>query len=531
MAVAQNTVIIDDVEYKPGEQLPELGSIHRVFKDGGKRHYEGLAKDSDKLPLYVANNSSCFMTDTGEYYKFDESKKLWYKPDKIEQSKVTPIEVYGVLNGKIKQVSEDVEGIATPLLYKGSVSDISQLPLSPKIGWMYNISEKSIYGEAGMNVAWTGEIWDTLGPAIDMAPYLREDSEIITSLKTKTENLESANYTDRGTLADTDAFLINDGTGMKKSVLSKLSDFVLNKIADKVFAKLQTNDKTILGAINELNSKSYHNIPRLVPKDITAYYKDGSLWKRLEGTGDYSLYQDIYVGDYFQMSRVISAKNPDSTQQTNGTDWVTIASIGGLAHNGDNIDLTPNHLVMVPGKGFGGTQHFGKSRMNPTSTTDGGYKASEMNTKVLGAIATAGSTAADATINQQLYAEFGTHLKKTRELITNKINATGIDRYGSNNGCSSGWEWTDVQAILMSEVELYGSTVWSSSGWDTGSANHQFELFANSKSAINNRSAWYWMKDVASASEFCTCGGDGRSGHNDASSASSYVRLRFVIAA
>lgn len=262
MAVAQNTVIIDDVEYKPGEQLPELGSIHRVFKDGGKRHYEGLAKDSDKLPLYVANNSSCFMNDTGEYYKFDESKKLWYKPDKIEQSKVTPIEVYGVLNGKIHQVSEDVEGIATPLLYKGSVSDISQLPLSPKIGWMYNISEKSIYGEAGMNVAWTGEIWDTLGPAIDMAPYLREDSEIITSLKTKTENMESANYTDRGTLADTDAFLINDGTGMKKSVLSKLSDFVLNKIADKVFAKLQTNDKTILGAINELNSNTpiYKNV-------------------------------------------------------------------------------------------------------------------------------------------------------------------------------------------------------------------------------------------------------------------------------
>lgn len=67
--------------------------------------------------------------------------------------------------------------------------------------------------------------------------------------------IEGINYTNRGTLADTDAFPINDGTGMKKSVLSKLSDFVLNKIADKVFEKLQTNDKTILGAINELNSK------------------------------------------------------------------------------------------------------------------------------------------------------------------------------------------------------------------------------------------------------------------------------------
>lgn len=343
--------------------------------------------------------------------------------------------------------------------------------------------------------------------------------------------IEGINYTNRGTLADTDAFPINDGTGMKKSVLSKLSDFVLNKIADKVFEKLQTNDKTILGAINELNSKSYHNIPRLVPKDITAYYKDGTLWKRLSGADGYSLYQDIYVGDYFQMSRVISAKNPDSTQQMSGTDWVTIASIGGLAHNGDNMDLTPDHLVMVPGKGFGGTQHFGRSRMNPTNTTDGGYKASEMNTKVLGTIATAGSTVADATINQQLYAEFGTHLKKTRELITNKINATGISRYGSGNGCSNGCEWVDAQAILMSEVEIYGSTVWSSSGWDTGSANHQFELFANSKPAINNRSAWYWLKDVASASGFCRCSSYGDSSYIGASVASNYVRPRFVIAA
>lgn len=229
------------------------------------------------------------------------------------------------------------------------------------------------------------------------------------------------------------------------------------------------------------------------------------------------------------MSRVISAKNPDSTLQLSGTDWVTIASIGGLAHNGDNMGLTPNHLVMVPGKGFGGTQHFGRSCMNPTNTTDGGYKASEMNITVLGAIATDGSTAADATINQQLYAEFGTHLKKTRELVTNKINATGISRYGSNNGCSNGWEWIDAQAILMSEVELYGTTVWSSSGWDTGNANHQFELFSNSKSAINDRSAWYWLKDVASASEFCGCDSNGFASRYGASSASRYLRPRFVI--
>lgn len=288
---------------------------------------------------------------------------------------------------------------------------------------------------------------------------------------------------------------------------------------------------TITSAINELNSKSWHNIPRLVPKDITAYYKDGSLWNRLNGTGGYSLYQDIYAGDYFQMSRAISAKNPDSTQQATGTDWVTIASIGGLAHNGDDIDFMTNHLVMVPGKGFGGTQHFGRSRMNPTNNTVGGYKGSEMNTIVIGPVATAGKTTADATINEQLYAEFGSHLKKTREVVSNGINVTGYNRFGTNGGCSNGWEWIDAQAILMSETEVYGSIVWSSSGYDTGNANHQFELFANNQSAINDRIAWYWLKDVASASSFCYSSYVGYSYYLVAADAGICVRPRFVIGA
>lgn len=100
--------------------------------------------------------------------------------------------------------------------------------------------------------------------------------------------IEGINYTNRGTLADTDAFLINDGTGMKKSVLSKLSDFVLNKIADKVFAKLQTNDKTILGAINELNSNRLTDSTKLLEtpteyienisgSDYTSCFRNGKI--------------------------------------------------------------------------------------------------------------------------------------------------------------------------------------------------------------------------------------------------------------
>lgn len=72
-------------------------------------------------------------------------------------------------------------------------------------------------------------------------------------------------YTTKTTVADNDEVMALDTAGKanKRLSLSTLSDWVLGKIADKVFEKLQTNDKTILGAINELNSNTkikYKNI-------------------------------------------------------------------------------------------------------------------------------------------------------------------------------------------------------------------------------------------------------------------------------
>lgn len=68
-------------------------------------------------------------------------------------------------------------------------------------------------------------------------------------------------YTTKTEPADNDEVMVLDTAGKanKRLSLSTLSDWVLGKIADKAFEKLQTNDKTILGAINELNSKSIFN--------------------------------------------------------------------------------------------------------------------------------------------------------------------------------------------------------------------------------------------------------------------------------
>lgn len=150
--------------------------------------------------------------------------------------------------------------------------------------------------------------------------------------------IEDINYTDRGTLADTDAFLINDGTGMKKSVLSKLSDFVLNKIADKVFAKLQTNDKTILGAINELNSNLGHfQYAVIKSKQSHTFNANAICWFVLHGSTDRN--GSMFAGDV--RGRLYTLCGDDSSTKvlvsyddgkltiTNNIDWTEVFIVFG----------------------------------------------------------------------------------------------------------------------------------------------------------------------------------------------------------
>lgn len=269
----------------------------------------------------------------------------------------------------------------------------------------------------------------------------------------------------------------------------------------------------------------FYNIPRVTPKDITPYWTDGTLWNRIAGSSGFKPYEDIHVGDYIDMGRTVTC--PDSTSGTVGSQYVTVASCGGFHGNGDT-GITYPHIIMVPGKGFGGTQHFGRHAMH-ASTPHPGYVSSDMNQSVLGPVVTEGSIATGATINQQLYYIFGSHLKTIKSLLATAVSSSLYNRLGSAGGASSGWGWQSVQTRLMSEIEVYGSIVWSSSGYDTGDANHQFELFRFSKSAVNNRSAYYWLKDAASSSYFCYCYNYGNSSCDNAPYGSFYVRPCFVL--
>lgn len=65
-------------------------------------------------------------------------------------------------------------------------------------------------------------------------------------------------YTSKDTLADNDEVMLYDATARanKRGLMSKFWDYVVDKMSTAVISKLETNNKTIIGAINALYSET-----------------------------------------------------------------------------------------------------------------------------------------------------------------------------------------------------------------------------------------------------------------------------------
>lgn len=65
-------------------------------------------------------------------------------------------------------------------------------------------------------------------------------------------------YSQKATPADNDTLMIYDATAKanKLSPFSGIWNWIVGKLANAVINNLQTNDKTVIGAINELNSNT-----------------------------------------------------------------------------------------------------------------------------------------------------------------------------------------------------------------------------------------------------------------------------------
>lgn len=78
-------------------------------------------------------------------------------------------------------------------------------------------------------------------------------------------------YTQKATPADNDTLMIYDATSKanKLSPFSGIWNWIVGKLTNAVISNLQTSNQTVLGAINELNSKPFLRYERTFGESLT----------------------------------------------------------------------------------------------------------------------------------------------------------------------------------------------------------------------------------------------------------------------
>lgn len=197
-------------------------------------------------------------------------------------------------------------------------------------------------------------------------------------------------------------------------------------------------------------------------------------------------FTDLYIGDYWVINGV--------TYRIAAFDYY---------YNCGDTNFTKHHVVIVP------DTSLYKAQMNTSNVTTGGYTGSAMYKSNL------------AQAKTTIKAAFGSaHVLTKRELLTNAVNGN----------TPSGWAWFDSDVELMNEVQAYGSVAWGAhdgNGYNVASGDGQFPLFMFDRTKLHNRED-YWLRDVASATDFSDVRGGGNARNGNASS--SYgVRPAFCI--
>lgn len=186
-------------------------------------------------------------------------------------------------------------------------------------------------------------------------------------------------------------------------------------------------------------------------------------------------FTDLYIGDYWVIKGV--------TYRIAAFDYY---------YNCGDTNFTKYHVVIVP------DTSLYKAQMNTSNVTTGGYTGSAMYKSNL------------AQAKTTIKAAFGSaHVLTKRELLTNAVNGN----------TPSGWAWFDSDVELMNEVQAYGSVAWGAhdgNGYNVASGDGQFPLFMFDRTKLHNRED-YWLRDVASATNFSLVSNGGNASISGAS--------------
>lgn len=163
-------------------------------------------------------------------------------------------------------------------------------------------------------------------------------------------------------------------------------------------------------------------------------------------------------------------------------DYVTIAGykciVAGFdtEYNKGVNALTVHHITFV--------SNLGKSKMNESNTTAGGYEGATTMLTFLSAK------------NTELSAICGSHLCTRKCLTTNSVGS---------DGKSNGYAWTDHKLTLMNECQIYGSIQWGNV-YDTGECYEKLPIFNYLTPIQVFGRVDMWLRSVGSAQNFCLAG-------------------------
>lgn len=241
------------------------------------------------------------------------------------------------------------------------------------------------------------------------------------------------------------------------------------------------------------NSGAHNSLYR--GKDITDLFYDGTLSQQIAA----QTFDDIFIGDYI-------------IGKTSGRKYL-VADINYRLNCGDvdKVCTTP-HILMIPEK------VMGLAQMNSSNTTSGAYIGSAMYKTAL------------ATHKTVIRNDFGTdHILTHNNYFCN----------ATTSNYESAGAWYDSDIDLMNELMVYGGNVFRNIQNGTSWPNNytidksQLSLFRHRKDLIvaftddDERKAW-WLRDVASSSNFCVVLSHGTASGNGASY-SIGVRPAFLI--
>lgn len=191
-------------------------------------------------------------------------------------------------------------------------------------------------------------------------------------------------------------------------------------------------------------------------------------------------FDDMYIGDYWDIGGVT----------------YRIAAFDYYYNTGD-IACTSHHVTLIP------DANMYTHAMNDTNITTGAYVGSKMYTE--------GLNRAKGTINTAFGAA---HVLNHRKYLQNAVT----------DGYASGGSWYDSTVELMTEQNVYGCKIFGNVSNGTALPSNytgdksQYPLFTFRPDVISNRKT-FWLRDVASLTQFARVTSDGNAGYNFASNA------------